>query len=91
MKMDVILLLACPEQARADRREAAEEGRAQSWFLQGALHPLLPPASQLPFVLRIIAETLGTAGPSAMHALNAAVLAASSANFPLTHLVAGTS
>ena len=66
-----------------------EQGRAQSWFLQQALTPLMPGSSQLPFVLRFVADTLGAAGPTAMHALNAAVLAASSANVPLTHIVAG--
>lgn len=74
-------------QGRAERQEAVEQGRAQSWFLQQALAPLLP--QQLPFVLRFVADTLGAAGPTAMHALNAAVLAASSANIPLTHIVAG--
>ena len=76
-------------QGRAERQEALEEGRAQSSFLQQALTPLLAETSELPFVIRLVADSLGLAGPTAMHALNAAVLAASSANFPLKHLVAG--
>lgn len=79
----------CMQQGRSERQEAVEQGRAQSWLLQQALKPLLPGSSQLPFVLRLVADTLGVAGPTAMHALNAAVLAASSANVPLTHIVAG--
>ncbi|KAK9851320.1 hypothetical protein WJX84_008017 [Apatococcus fuscideae] len=81
--------IAIASQGRTERVEALQEGRAQSWFLQQALTPLLPESSELPFVLRIVANTLGLAGPTAMHALNAAVLAASSANFPLARTIAG--
>ena len=76
-------------QGRSQRREAAEEARAQNWLLQQALAPLMPPASQLPFVLRVVIDNLGLAGPPHMPALNAAVLAAASANFPLSQAIAG--
>ena len=79
----------CATQGRGERREAREEGQSQNWLMQQALNRLLPSPSQLPFVLRVVADALGLSGPTAMHALNAAVLAAHSANFPLTHVIAG--